>query len=90
LALGSLRWPSLSFKDLARYFDFAQLQVVQVAPDRLEFRYVPRGPAGEVDLPGLRDYLRSENMAAFSFDFVAVDALTRSPSGKFEEFLSLL
>ena len=87
---GSLRWPGLSFKDLARYFSFERLQVVQVAVDRLEFRYVPLTSAGEVDHAGLREYLRSENMAEFAVDFVAVEDLPRSRSGKFEEFLCLL
>ena len=87
---GTLRWPSLSFKDLVQFFAFERLQVVQVAPDRLEFRYVPVPASGPVDEDGLRAYLRSENMADFSIDFVPVSELKRGHNGKFEEFLCLI
>ena len=87
---GSLRWPSLSFKDLVHFFTFERLQVAQVALDRLEFRYVPSGGVLEVDHAGLRAYLHSEKMSDFTVEFVAVAELTRGRNGKFEEFVCLI
>ena len=56
----------------------------------IEVRYVPLDAARKVDADGLEACLRELIDASVNVRAVAVDAIPRSLSGKFEDYLSLV
>jgi hypothetical protein len=69
---------------------YTQLQLAQIAPDTLEVRVVPEGPVTEQHKTDLSAVLVRRLGYPFEIEFKIVDAIPRSKSGKFEEFVSLL
>ena len=57
---------------------------------RLELRYVPIDRGAEANRAGIEAYLRETVDAEVRVELVAVDEIPRHPSGKFEEFVSLV
>jgi len=90
LADGRIIYPLFSIAKLRTFVPMAQFQVVQTEPDAIEVRYVPLPGAGPADATGLEAFLRQELDPGFRVRPVAVAAIPRSASGKFEDFLSLV
>jgi phenylacetate-CoA ligase len=86
---GRTIYPYVPVSRLRQYISFEQFQVVQTNVDSIEVRYVPLEP-GKIDMRGLETCLRELIDPSFSVQAVAVDEITRSPSGKFEDYLSLV
>ena len=88
---GQRYWPLLGY---ARYRDVApvvQYQVVQTAIDSIEFRLVTERPLTGAEERALADVVRDGLGHAFDVRFVYFfEEIPRPPSGKLEEFLSLL
>ena len=87
---GRVIYPSVQFGRLRDHLSFTQAQLVQTDYGQLELRYVPGDPAGGADLAGIEAYLRTAVDADLQVRVIAVDAIPRHPSGKFEEFISLV
>jgi phenylacetate-CoA ligase len=87
---GTKVWPYARDVELRRFLGFSQMQMVQTSVDRIEVRYVPDGSQRQPDLEGLQTYLREIFHSSVQATAVAVDRLGRLPSGKFEEYVSLV
>jgi phenylacetate-CoA ligase len=87
---GSSGWPVVRSRQIAQFVPHRQYQLVQVALDRLELRYVPIAADQANDLPGLTAYVRRRLHPSLSIGTVAMPAITRSPGGKYEDCLSLV
>jgi hypothetical protein len=75
---------------LEQYLPFEQIQIVQTNLTSIEVRYVPLDRRESIDQHGLETCLRELIDPSFSVQAVAVDEIPRSPSGKFEDYLSLV
>jgi phenylacetate-CoA ligase len=87
---GSAVWPVLLSRDLKTYVPLQQFQTIQHSLTDIEFRYVPASREQTNDLAGLERYIRTRLHASVSVRATAVDAIPRSPGGKFEDYLSLV
>ncbi|HEX5779744.1 MAG TPA: hypothetical protein VFY21_12965 [Xanthobacteraceae bacterium] len=87
---GSRVWPDTRARDMLRYIGFTQVQVVQTALDEIEVRYVADGSGRAPDIAGLQDYFRSVLHPSLNVSAVPVAEIARSPSGKFDDYLSLV
>jgi phenylacetate-CoA ligase len=87
---GRVVYPAVQFGRLRDHLSFTQAQLVQTDYGQLELRYVPGDAARDADLAGIEAYLRTAVDADLQVRVVAVDAIPRHPSGKFEEFISLV
>lgn len=89
LADGRSVWPFVPFAEMRRFIDMRQMQVVQVAPDRIALHYVPEG-AGQVDRDGAAALVRRHLGAQLAVDFVAREEIPRLPGGKYLDYVSLV
>jgi phenylacetate-CoA ligase len=87
---GKTVWPVLLSGEMQRFVPFRQFQVVQHTLSDIEFRYVPRSPGQATDIDGLSAYFRSRLHPSVRVTATAVDAIERSPGGKFEDYISQL
>ena len=86
---GVVRWPR-GLNALVNYIDFVQVQIVQHSLERIEVRYVPGAGGRRADEAGAARFLRSILSPDITVDFTAVPSLSRTPSGKFQDFISLV
>ena len=87
---GTAVWPVLLSRDLNTYVPLQQFQTIQHSLTDIEFRYVPASAGQTNDFAGLERYIKERLHASVSVRTTAVDAITRSPGGKFEDYLSLV
>jgi phenylacetate-CoA ligase len=87
---GRTIYPYVPVSRLEDYLSFTQIQIVQTDPTSIEVRYVPLNRNESVDRDGLEICLRDLIDPSFNVEAVAVDKISRSPSGKFEDYLSLV
>ena len=88
---GTRVWPrGWLAREMRAFVPFQQYQMVQLDHERIEFRYIPDGSGREPDLAGLSAYARKMMHPSVEMTVVAMDALPRGPSGKFEDFMSLV
>jgi phenylacetate-CoA ligase len=87
---GRTIYPYVPVSHLQKYLSFAQVQIVQTDLTSIEVRYVPLNRNENVNRDGLETCLRALIDPSFNVEAVAVDEISRSPSGKFEDYLSLL
>jgi phenylacetate-CoA ligase len=86
---GRIIYPYVAIGRFRDFIPFEQVQVVQTDYDAIEVRYVPLSKA-KADEAGLQAYLRDAIDRSLNVRAIAVDEIPRSPSGKFEDFLSLV
>jgi phenylacetate-CoA ligase len=86
---GRIIYPYVAIGRFRDFIAFEQVQVVQTDYDAIEVRYVRSGDA-PADEAGLQAYLREALDKDLNVRAIAVDAIPRSASGKFEDFLSLV
>jgi phenylacetate-CoA ligase len=88
---GKRMWPrSWDAFDMRAFVPFREFQMVQLDHERIEFRYVPDGSGRAPDLEGLAAFAHARLHPSVEIILVPLDALPRGPSGKFEQFLSLV
>jgi phenylacetate-CoA ligase len=87
---GGRVWPDTRTIEMQKFLGFQQIQVVQIAPAEIEVRYVSDGSGRQPDQTGLQDYFRSVLHPELQVHAIAVDAIARLPSGKFEDYVSLV
>lgn len=86
---GSQRHPR-GFSDILNYLAFTQIQIVQTSLDHVEVRYVADPARNARDEAAVTAFLRQTLHGDIGVSLVEVNALPRSASGKFEDFLSLV
>jgi phenylacetate-CoA ligase len=87
---GSSAWPVVRSREIGRFVPHRQYQLVQVARDRLELRYVPVASDQKNDLAGLAAYVRGRVHPSLSVSAVAMAEIPRAPRGKYEDCVSLV
>ena len=87
---GTTVWPVPGSFGLRSLIALKQVQVVQTDPDRIEIRYVPDAPERPIDLAALTERVRAVLRQRVEVAVRSVDQIDRSPSGKYEECVSLV
>ena len=87
---GQIIFPNPPMSRFRTFFSYSQLQVVQTDYEEIEVRYVPADEKSKIDEAGLERWLQEELDPGFSVKLVAVDPIPPAPSGKFEDFISLV
>jgi phenylacetate-CoA ligase len=73
-----------------RQLPLRQVQVIQPDVDRIEIRFVSDGTDRPIDLAALTERVRTALRQPVEVILRKVDAIERSPSGKFEDCISLV
>lgn len=87
------RWPLLSSDDIGRLLALApirQYQFAQTHPDRIEVRLQAARPLTNEEAQGVVAWARAKFGQEFRIDLAFPAELSRSASGKFEDFVCLL
>lgn len=88
---GTRFWPRRELiRRMRPFVAFKDFQLVQLDHERIEFRYVPEDAARHPDLAGLTQLARQILHPSVEITLVALAALPRAGSGKFEPFVSLI
>lgn len=87
---GRVIYPNPPMSGFRKFLSYSQIQVVQLKPDVLEVRYVPLDASHTPDRTGLERWLKDELDPSFKVKTTAVDEIPNLPSGKYEDFLSLV
>ncbi len=87
---GTTVLPRLESVRVQPFVPHRQFQVVQTALDRIEYRYVPVSPDQTNDLAGFAAYVRQRLHPTLTVQVIAVTEIERSPSGKYEDYVSLV
>ncbi len=86
---GRRYWP-VALGRVRRIPGLVQAQFVQTSLDTVELRVVMTGPLDEAALAAAREHARKALGYPFNILLVPVAEIPRGPTGKFEEFLSLV
>jgi phenylacetate-CoA ligase len=84
------RFHPSSMTGIRRIAPVRQAQWVQTTPEHIDLRVVLDRPLTEVETRSAVRFVQRALGHPFDVGIVAVDAIERGPTGKFEEFLSLL
>jgi phenylacetate-CoA ligase len=87
---GTTLWPIPTAFAVRRFIAVKQAQIVQTDLDHIEIRYVPEGAARATDVAALTKQVQSVLRQPVDVALRSVDRIERSPSGKFEECISLV
>lgn len=87
---GTIRSPHPERFGLKETMALRQSQVIQIDYDRIEILWVGEGSDQSIDLPALEQRVRQVLGQKVDVTTRKVDALERSPSGKFEDCISLV
>lgn len=85
---GTSKWPNMRMKELRPIYAFKQLQVVQDRIDHLTLYMVRSDVEKEIDKNALEEVFRQSLHPSLSISIELQDEMKRSPSGKFEDFIS--
>ena len=87
---GTIRSPSVVRFGLRDFIPLKQAQVVQLDVDRIEIRWVPDGSDRPIDLASLTAQIRAVLRQPVEVSLRRIETIERSPSGKFEDCISLV
>ena len=87
---GTSLWPLLVSSKVQAFVPHRQFQVVQVALDRIQYRYVPMAADQTIDIAGLTAFARKMLHPSITVEAIAVDEIKSSAAGKYEDYLCLL
>ena len=87
---GSSIWPVMESWRVQSFVPHRQFQVVQVAPDRIEYRYVPTRPDAPIDPAGLTAFARAMLHPTINVEAIAVEEIRPGANGKYEDYISLV
>jgi phenylacetate-CoA ligase len=76
------------FVNADRYLAYREIQIAQIALDRIEVRYVPDGADAAPDIDGLTRFLRGELHAGVTITLAPVQRIERGAGMKMEQFVS--
>ena len=84
---GSSKFPFIKLREILEVLPHRQLQIAQTDLDRVEVRYVPETPDQLVDEAALTRLLRQNLHPSLTAVPIACEAIDRSASGKFFDYL---
>ena len=88
---GTRVWPrGWLAREMRAFVPFRQYQMVQKDFKSIEFRYVPDGTGRRPDVNGLTAFAKTMMHKSVEMSLVPMAVLPRGPSGKFEDFISLV
>jgi phenylacetate-CoA ligase len=88
---GRRMWPrGWDAREMRALVPFREFQMVQLDHRRIELRYVPDDSGRAVDSAGLAAFARGKFHPSVEIIPVPLAAMPRGPSGKFEQFVSLV
>lgn len=87
---GERFWPTFGSRALAEIGAIVQHQMVQTAPDHIEARLVVKAPLKPEEEARLQSLILSRLPAGFTLSIAYCEQIPRSPTGKFEDFISLV
>ena len=87
---GTIRSPSPERFGIRDLIPMRQSQVIQHDFDRIEILFVSDGSERQIDLPALTERIRSVLGQPVDVTVRRVEAIERSPSGKYEDCISLV
>jgi len=87
---GKRVWPVFTNFQVHEFVPLKQMQVVQIDLDHVEIRYVPDGSDRPIDLLGLTHSVRTTLDQPVEVTLRPVERIERSPSGKYEDCVSLV
>jgi phenylacetate-CoA ligase len=87
---GGKIWPSFPETEMLAAAPVRQFQIVQHDTRRIEAKIVAEGELSEAQTTRLRDYLTGYLGGGFDLELSYPDEIPRGPSGKYEDFMSLL
>lgn len=87
---GRIMFPHPHDLKLWDFLEHRSAQLIQLDLDRVEVRWVGERDPATVDVDGVTERVRSVLRAPVEVTITKVDAIPRSRSGKFEEFISLI
>jgi phenylacetate-CoA ligase len=88
---GTRVWPrGWLAREMQAFVPFRQYQMVQTDFEAIEFRYVPDGSGREPDLSGLMSLAKQKMHPSVNISLAPMAELPRGPSGKFEDYISLV
>lgn len=88
---GDRRWPLFGEGEgLERLPPIRQFQVVQHSVDRVEVKVVCNDPLNDSDKQAIKHYVQITLGHPFQVEVNQVQAIPRHPTGKFEDFISLV
>jgi phenylacetate-CoA ligase len=90
LANGARYWPAFGSAGLAELAPILQQQVIQTGFTEIEVRLAAARPATAEEEERMRSHMLARLPAPFEIRFNYRDAIERSASGKFEDFISLV
>lgn len=87
---GSTHWPNFGFRKFVQIVPVKQFQIVQHSVDKIEMKLVVESKPSTEQEESIRQVLRENLGHPFVIDISYHEALSRSASGKFEDFVSLI
>lgn len=90
LASGDVLWPRYGSHVLGEIFGLRQFRLVQTAVDKLRLEIVRPDPLPSAEDARVRQMVLDTLGHPFSLELAYVDAIPRSPGGKFEDFVCLV
>lgn len=87
---GSMHWPGFGYRKFLHIAPLKQFQLVQHDVNQLEFKVVVDRKLSSEQEEGIREILRENLGHPFAVNISYHQALARSASGKFEDFVSML
>jgi len=87
---GERRWPLSGFRTFRDIAPIRQYQLVQHSRARLEARFVVERAVSPLEEQRLAAAIREATGYPFELQFTCVDSFPPSPTGKFEDFISLI
>ncbi|MCU0936218.1 MAG: phenylacetate--CoA ligase family protein [Gammaproteobacteria bacterium] len=88
LPSGERKWPTFGWAEFAQIAPVTQFQVVQMALDHIDVRVVSPRPLAGTEEERLRGHVLEHLGHPFRLTVTRVERIARSPTGKFEDFLS--
>jgi phenylacetate-CoA ligase len=85
---GSRHWPHLPYEHFESAAGVIQYQIIQHELERLEFRCTVKNPMTGAQKSALTKILQDGLGYPFAIEISEVDSISRSASGKFEDFIS--
>jgi phenylacetate-CoA ligase len=90
LPSGEKRWPLSGFREYREIAPIRQFQLVQLDRERIEARFVADRPITTEEEQRLAGAIQHGLGHPFRIQFTYLDAFASSPTGKFEDFVSMV
>lgn len=87
---GSRSWPFLNMLEMERFIPAFQMQAIQKTHRDIDILFVRNNDLDHFDPDGLQTFMRARLHPSIKLKVIEVPEIPRSPSGKFEAWISLV